>query len=335
VNIWLLFFLSSLAVIIAGARLSRYGDIIALKTKLGRALVGSILIAGATSLPELVTVLSSTIIGALDIAAGNIFGSILFNLALLALMDLVQGSGPLMLEVHFKHIINAQLGILLSGLAVLFIIINHFNYLSFSFWGVGMGGIVIIAVYFIGTRLNFRYEKFKASIDDKKKQIVNINISLQKVLIRFFAAAFVIIISGSVLSYSADLIAEQTGLRQSFMGTILVAAATSLPEMVTVLSAVKIGAYNMAAGNVFGSNIFNILILGLADIVYRPGSFLGAISLTNALTALLGIVLSTIAVLGLFYRSQKSILKLGWDSISILIIYFFGLYIIFRMGIAI
>ncbi|MFW5787945.1 MAG: sodium:calcium antiporter, partial [Halanaerobiales bacterium] len=172
-------------------------------------------------------------------------------------------------------------------------------------------------------------------IKEKEKKIVNLDISLHSVYPKFILAAVVIIVAGYTLSVTADKIAAVTGLEETFMGSIMVAAATSLPELVTVLAAMKIGAYNMATANVFGSNIFNILVLVVADVMYRPGPILAAVSLTNVITALLGIILASIAIIGLFYRSRKSFLTLGWDSVAILIIYLFGVYLIINMGIAI
>lgn len=334
-NLWLIFVLAAIAIILAGNKLSFYGDLIALKTGLGKALVGSILIAGVTSLPELATISSATMIGAVDIAAGNVFGSNIFNLAMLAIMDLVQGSGPLMLEVHSKHILTALLGMLLATAAAIFILLNHFNFLNISIFWVGVGSLVIILIYLVGTRLNFRYEKYRLEEGDDSQRELAVDISLRRMAGYFIVAAVVIIISGYILSTTADQIAAVTGLRQSFLGTIMVAAATSLPEMVTVLSALRIGAYNMGAANVFGSNIFNVLILALADIIYRPGPIMRQISLTNVVTALLGLILSIIAVIGLFYRSHKTFFSLGWDSVAIIIIYLWGVYLIFRMGIVI
>ncbi|MFW5985537.1 MAG: sodium:calcium antiporter [Bacillota bacterium] len=334
-NLWLVFLGAALAVVIAGNRVSLYGDLIALKSGIGQALVGGILIAGVTSLPELVTTSSAAYIGAVDLAVGNVFGSNIFNLAMLALMDLVQGAGPLMLEVHSRHILTAMLGIILSVSAALFIMINHLTFFNLHFWGVGIGSLVIVLIYILGTRLNYRYEGEDNQIKEKEKKIVNLDISLHSVYPKFILAAVVIIVAGYTLSVTADKIAAVTGLEETFMGSIMVAAATSLPELVTVLAAMKIGAYNMATANVFGSNIFNILVLVVADVMYRPGPILAAVSLTNVITALLGIILASIAIIGLFYRSHKSFLALGWDSVAILIIYLFGVYLIINMGIAI
>ncbi|GAB6099507.1 sodium:calcium antiporter [Halanaerocella petrolearia] len=333
-SLWLVFLLSALAIIIAGTKLSDYGDIIATKTGLGQALVGSILVAGATSLPEVVTSGTSSAIGSPDIAIGNVFGSNTFNLVILALADLMHGSGPFMLRVHSKHILSALLGVLLSSFATLFILANYLSDLQLNIFGIGLGPIIILVTYLVGARLIFRYEKKnEVDDDDKEEELLDLNISLNRAILGFSISAIIIIIAGIKLSSSADKIATLSGLETTFMGTILVAAATSLPEMVAVVSAIRINAYDIAVGNVFGSNIFNMVIIIVAELFYKGEPVLGAVSLSHTITALLGLILSSIAVIGLFYRSEKTFLTIGWDSISIATIYLFGAYLLFRLGI--
>jgi len=332
-QLWSIFLISAVAIILAGTKLSDYGDVIAIKTGLGQALVGSILVAGATSLPEVVTSSTASIIGAPDIAIGNVFGSNTFNLMILALVDLLHGAGPFMLKVHSKHILSALLGILLSGLATLFILANYLTDLNLEFLGVGLGSLAILATYLVGTRLIFRYEKKHQLEEEEEEGLVDLETSLKEAIIGFSISAIIIVIAGIFLSYSGDKIATLSGLDKTFMGTILVAAATSLPEVVASISAIRINAYDMAVGNVFGSNIFNMVIIIVSDIAYRGGSVLKAVSLTHTLTAILGLILSAIAVIGLFYRSKKTFLTIGWDSITITAIYLFGAYLLFQLGI--
>ncbi len=332
-TLWSVFLISSLIIIFAGTKLSDYGDVIADRTGLGQALVGGILIAAATSLPELVTSSTAAFLDAPDISIGNVFGSNTFNLMILALVDLMHGPGPFMLRVNSKHILSALLGVLLSGLATLFILANHLVNLNLEIAGVGLGSICILGGYLIGARLNFRYEKKNKEKLPQEIEEEEAGISLKEAIIGFSIASFFIIVAGISLSYSGEKIATLSGLDKTFMGTILVAAATSLPEVVAAISAIRINAYDMAVGNVFGSNIFNMLIIFTTDLVYRGGAVLAAVDLSHAVTALIGMILSSIAVIGLFYRSEKTFLTIGWDSIAISIIYFFGAYILFRLGI--
>lgn len=332
-ELWIIFLISATVIIIAGTKLSDYGDVIADKTGLGQALVGSILVAGATSLPEVVSSGTASFIGAPDIAIGNVFGSNTFNLMILALVDLIHGAGPFMLRVHSKHILSALLGMLLAGFATLFILVNKLSDFHVELFGVGLGAIVIFLTYIIGARLIFRYEKKNRLEDELEEELTEDGTSLKKAIIGFAVAAIFIIISGIYLSSSADKIAKISGLDATFMGSILVAAATSLPEVVASISAIRINAYDIAVGNVFGSNIFNMVIILVADIFYKEGSILSVVSLNHTITATLGLILSGIAVIGLFYRSKKTFLTVGWDSIAITGVYLFGVYLLFKLGI--
>jgi cation:H+ antiporter len=148
----------------------------------------------------------------------------------------------------------------------------------------------------------------------------------------FAICAVVIVFSGYRLTITADQISTLTGIDQSFIGSIMVAAATSLPELVATISAVKIGAYNMAVGNVFGSNIFNMTVIFFADLFYRQGVLLQDAKIVHILTATVGIVMATIILIGLFYRSRRSFMWMGWDAIAAATVYFAGVYLLFQLG---
>ena len=327
-----LFFLSALVVVLSGVQLSKYGDFIADKTKIGHFLVGGILMAGATSLPEVATSSTAVLLAdAPDIAVGNLFGSNLFNILVLAIIDIYYRSRPFLRTVDIRHILSATVSMLLSSLAAFIIILNFFFKSEPLIFGIAPSSFLILIVYITGMRLLYRYQ-----MREEKEQediLVAEGLTLKKGVIYFSIAAFLIVISGIVLIYSAEKIAYYTGVDQTFVGSILVAAITSLPELVAAVSALKLGAYDMIVGNVFGSNIFNMSIIFVIDLFYQQGAILNVISLNHLLTALLGIILCIISILGLFYRSEKEILAVGIDSIFILVTYFTGVYLLLQLGI--
>lgn len=332
-QLWLEFILMALFIIISGTYLSRFGDIIADKSGLGQAFIGGILIAMATSLPELVTSVSSAIVGAPDIAVGNAFGSNTFNLVILAFADILQGKGPLLLQVNYSHILSGLVGVLLSALVVFSLILSHFMNFNLSVFGIGLDSIILLFTYIVSVRMIYRYDKKNPlDPDDEKKEDLNPEYTLNKALLGFAACAVVIVFSGYRLTITADQISVLTGIDQSFIGSILVAAATSLPELVATISAIKINAYNMAVGNVFGSNIFNMTVIFFADVFYRQGVLLEDVKIVHILTATVGIVMATIILIGLFYRSRRSFMWMGWDSIATAVVYFVGVYLLFQLG---
>jgi cation:H+ antiporter len=323
----------ALFIIVSGTYLSRFGDIIADKSGLGQAFIGGILIAMATSLPELVTSISSALVGAPDIAVGNAFGSNTFNLVILAFADLLQGKGPLLLRVNYSHILSGLVGVLLSALVVFSLILSHFMNFNLNVFGVGLDSIILLLTYLVSVRMIYRYDQNNPlDAKDEEKENLNPEYTLNKALLGFAACAVVIVFSGYRLTLTADQISAVTGIDQSFIGSILVAAATSLPELVATISAIRIGAYNMAVGNVFGSNIFNMTVIFFADVFYRQGVLLQDVRIVHILTATVGIVMATIILIGLFYRSRRSFMWMGWDAIAAAVVYFLGVYLLFQLG---
>lgn len=328
---YLLFAFSAVLVIISGTKLSQYGDVIATKTKLGYSLVGGILIAAATSLPELVTSVTSALIDTPDIAIGNVYGSNTFNIMILSLIDILHRNGPLMVKVKMNHILSGMLGALLSAIGAMAILVNHISNFDILLGWVSGGSIAIFLIYLYGSILIVRYEN-KKSIEEGPEDIEIVdksNISLNRAIVGFGLACTIIIWAGMTLSQTGDAIAVETGLGHTFVGTLVIAATTSLPELVASIAAIRIGAYDMAVGNVFGSNLFNMTIILASDLAYYKGSIFSAVSIEHAITAMAGIVLSCIAVIGLFYRSKRTFFSIGWDSVFILIFYVLSIYLIF------
>lgn len=333
--IWLVFIFSALVVFLSGMRLSRYGEAIAANTKLGGLWVGSILLAGATSLPEVTASISSGVLNLPDLALGNVFGSNIFNIIIITVMDLVNGKAVILAHASPGHILSASFGMLLSSAAAVFILLK----LRLAVFGIGLDAMTLALIYIAGLRLISRYEQrpveqrlqyladgVVATAPEEKKETM----SLSRAVTGFAIAATLIVISGFALSYSAGQIAEITGLGTTFVGSIMISLVTSLPELVSCITAVHIGAIDLAVGNVLGSNIFNIFTIVLADVAYRKGPILSAGTQIHAVTALFGLILSGIVIIGLSYRSRRNYAGIGVDSILIGGIYLLFAYILFQ-----
>jgi cation:H+ antiporter len=127
-------------------------------------------------------------------------------------------------------------------------------------------------------------------------------------------------------------IAEITGISTTFIGTSLVGIVTSLPELVTTFAAVRLGAFDLAVGNLFGSNAFNMAILFIADMAYWKGPLLAAVEPAHAVTALVGIVLMSVGNMGLIYRAEKRFLLIEPDSALMILGYVLGMGLIFSIS---
>lgn len=335
---WIIFLLSAVVIVIAGTKLSYYGDQIAELTGLGGLWVGMVLLAGATSLPELLTDIFAIWLQAPDLAVGDLFGSNMANMLILAIIDLFHREKRVWQQAAYEHTLTAALAIVLTGLAGIFI----FCRVNAELWGVGLGSILIAIIYVLGMRVVYRQEDMRRRQRERERiveagerdhdAVLSSRRQLKRAGMGFAVAAFAIVLAAPFLATSAKAIAEETGIGTTFIGTSLVAAATSLPELVSSLAAVRLGALDLAVGNLFGSNAFNMAMLFLLDVVHHPDPLLGVVSVTHTVAALLGIVLMSIGLMGIIYRAEKRFLLIEPDSALMILSYALGMWALFHLG---
>jgi cation:H+ antiporter len=334
---WVTFALSALAIIVAGTKLSQYGDRIAEYSGLGRLWIGVVLLAGATSLPEMLTAVSAVLIDATDLAVGDLFGAGLTNMLTLALIDLVHRTKKVWQQAALDQALIASLAVIMTGLAGLLVLVRP----SFPILHIGVGTTTIGLIYLFGMRVVFRQESMRRRAEQlqhvvqKKETSPHLSLangSLQWAGWGFAVAAIVVFIAAPFLANSAMQIAVTTGVSSTFIGTSLVAIVTSLPEMVTTFAAVRLGAFDLAVGNLFGSNAFNMAILFVADIAYWKGPLLASVDPTHAVTAFVSILLMTVGIMGIIYRAERRFLFIEPDSALMIVGYLFGMGLIFTLG---
>ncbi len=330
--VWITFLLSAAVVVIAAIKLAGYGDVIAVRTRLGGVFVGTIFLAGATSLPELLASVSSFRAGVPNLAAGNLFGSNMVNMLLLALVDLLTFQVPLMRKIAINHALTAALTTILMLMAAIAIMADFHSTIG---W-VGTDSLVIILIYFGGVWLIQRESNGPSSspapvIIEPGPEFP----SLLKGVIGFVISAAVLVLVVPQLVRDSSEIAAITGMGTGLVGTAMLSVVTSLPELLAAIAAVRIGAYDMAVGNLFGSSVFNMLGVGVADFFYMDGRFLAAIDPNFALVALLGMLLTNMALLGNLARVERKILFLELDTLAIIVVYIFGMYLLFSRGIGV
>jgi cation:H+ antiporter len=125
-------------------------------------------------------------------------------------------------------------------------------------------------------------------------------------------------------------VVEDTGIGATFIWTSLVAITTSLPELVTAIAAVRLGAFDLAVGNLFGSNAFNMAAFFFADAAYRGGGLLSHVSSAHALTALWSILMMNVGLMGIIYRAEKRFMLIEPDSLLMIVLYLAGLWLLFQ-----
>ena len=329
--LWLAFILCTSAIIYSGSRLSRYGDIIAEKTGLGRAWVGLIMLASITSLPELITGLSSVIVvNVPNIAIGDILGSCVFNLLIYAALDVIYRPVPMSTKADQGNILSAGSGILLlSVVAISFVLGEQAGSLG---W-IGLYSLVICVVYFAVIRMVFFYEKRQISLYVKERaiELKYKDISMKTALLNYCLNGFIIVTAAVFLPYIGEGLAVSTGLGNTFVGNIFIAVSTSLPEVVVSISAVKINALNLAIGNLLGSNLFNLFILVIDDIFYIKGPILSHVETIHIIPALSAITMTALVIIGLMYRASKKSFILAWDAMGIIFVYILNLMALYLL----
>lgn len=324
---WIAVFLVAAAALVwAGITLARAGDEIATRTGLGGLFVGMLLMAAATSLPEIVTDVSAAIADAPDLAVGDLFGSSMANMATLAVIDLI-ARRKLWPSVELGHARVASVAIALTALAVLGVVTP----VGVSVGWVGLDTIGIAAAYVLAVAWVRRTRTSDpASGPDLGELPVATGWTrssraprlFRSAAARFGLATAVVFVTGPLVAISGKGIADTSGLGQTFVGVTMLAVATSIPELVASIAAVRIGAYDLAVGNLFGSNAINMAMLVVVDAAFMRGPLLSAVTGSGVVVAGVGaILLMSIALAAVVHGQETRIKRLEPDAVVLLLAY--------------
>lgn len=329
--VWLQLAVCLVVIGVAGWRLSRYGDILAEKTGLSASWIGLILLATATSLPELVTGISAvTVANATDIAVGNVLGATVFNLAFLVMLDFLYRKESLYSRAAQGHILSAALGALLIAFAGFGLLLDQAGF-SPTLGHVGLYTPLLALIYLLAMRVVYQYEKRTLAEFAEAAAARYPGITMRQAWMGYGLAAAAIVAAGSWLPFVAKDLAGFMGWEQSFVGTVLVAAITTAPEAMVTLSALRIGAVDMAIANLLGSNLFNIVILAVNDLFYAPGPLFAVVSPSHVMTALTAVMMSALVIVGLIYRPQgRGVAGVSWISVGLFMLYLLNTWLLFQ-----
>lgn len=327
---WLELGACALAIAYAGARLTRVADAIGEKTGMSGSWVGLLLLAAVTSLPELATGISAvTVAHAPNIAVGDVLGSTVFNLALLVLLDVLHRPDTIYSRASMGHILSAGFGVILLGVVGASVLLEREKVLP----GIGtVGGYtpLLVVLYLLALRSVFSYERRQASTQQPADEGRYAGLSLRTATLQFVLFAGVVTLAGVWLPIAGSRIADEMGWTRTFVGTLLVAGATSLPEVVVTLAALRLRALDMAIGGLLGSNLFDLLIIAVDDMFYTKGSILADVSLVHAVTAFSAAMMSGAVIVGLVYRPRRRLLRtMSVVSAALLAVYLINVYVLF------
>lgn len=302
--VYVIFLFAAIITVLAAIELSNHADRLSDKTSMGGLMIGTLLLAGATSLPEVTTSLSAVFIANPDIAVGNMLGSNLFNLFIIAGFDLWYRKQKIYQLADSYHLHTALIGLVLSVM----IVITLEKGSEFTFFGAGLGSYLILFIYIVGMMIvskisDTENSSLTAPTQENNKQPNDL--SVKKTILGFISAAIIIMFAGSLLSVSGDRISEITGLGSTFIGSFLMAATTSLPEAVAVLVALRLKNINLAIGSILGSNMFNMLIIVMTDFAYQNGSILIHVSPFHEITAAAIAMMSILIIYSLLHVKRS------------------------------
>ncbi len=332
----LAFVLAAAAVWAAGIQLSNTTDLLDARFKLGAAVGGLVLLAVATNLPEVAITVSAALQHHLDLAIGNILGGIAVQTVVLVALDAIGlgRRGPLSGQPR-------SLNLVLEGslvIAVLMGVVMGAQLPKTAIWGRLEPGSVLVALVWVGglwvvgkaSALPWSPQgappEVPASVQQAKQQREDqtATVSTRRTVLIFTAAALVTLGAGWVLALSGDALAEHFHLNGVLFGATILAVATSLPEISTGLASVRLGDHELAISDIFGGNAFLPVLFLLASLLSGQ-AVLPLLQPSDLYLTALGVLLSTVYLFGLVFRSGRQWGRLGLDSWTVVVLYLIGL----------
>lgn len=323
------FIIGSAVVWLCGTRLSRYVAHLATALKISSGFAGMFILGGITSLPELATTGTASLAGNASLAINNLLGSLAINVVFLALADALIGRDALTTAV-------ARPAPMLQGtLTILLLAIVAIATVSGDIAIVGVGGFsILIACLFVlsmwlaaahGHTLPWKAQNvLRASSQHRQPQNEDATASGPFVLLvamKTLAVSLAILGAGYVLASSGSAIAKQTGFGEGFVGLVLLGFATGLPEISSIYGAVRQRRYEMAIGDVLGTNLWDIALIAFADALLPGDPIFNYAGPFETIATLLCVLLTSFYLVGLLERQNKTIARMGYDSVAVLISY--------------
>lgn len=323
--------IGGLVLLTAGVRLTRVADALADRTGLGEAMAGAVLLGAVTSLPGLVTTVVGAAGGEAGFAVSNAVGGIAAQTTFLALADLVYR------RVNLEHaaasVPNITQALILVSL--IGVVLGGTGSPEVTLLQVHPATIVLVAVYCYGlvlTRRAHEHPMWKPrQTEDTVEDVAEppSERSDRQVWTEFVGLAGVVAVVGWVIGTAGLSIADRTGLSGSLVGATFTAVTTSLPELVTVITAVRIGAVTLAVGDIIGGNTFDVLFIAAADVAFRDGSIYHAADPQALFLMSVTVVLTATLAAGMVGREERHI---GFEGVGILVFYVIAIGSLFALG---
>jgi len=312
--------------------LAKTADRLADLTGMGEAIFGALFLGSTTSAPGIITSTVAAYDNHPELAMSNAIGGIAAQTFFLSIADI---SYP---KINLEHAAASFANLMQNTLLILMlalVLMGSFGP-DVTIYHIHPASLLLLAVYVAGMRLITKAKNFpmwspKRTLETVRDepQAENLKqLNVRKVVLKFVILAVVVAVAGYFIAQSGIAIAQQTGLGESFVGMLLTAVGTSLPELIVSIAAIRARALTLAVGNIIGGNAFDVLFVAFADMAFLEGSILHAVTERQVLLISLTIVMSTTLLLGLLYREKEGFGKIGWESLAIIILYVFGSWLV-------
>ena len=297
-------------------------------------LFGIFLLAGVTSLPDFAATLSAAIDSRPDLAMSNVMGSMAANLVFLGIADIIYR------KANLEHAAASPTNLMLAALLIVLLALPLLAIASppVSLWGIHPITPVIAAAYLFGLHLVRTTDSKPMWFPRLTRQTVPdapghyLHGGLAQAWISFIVLAAITGVAGWVLMEGAKVISDETGLSDTLIGGLFTALATSSPELVTTIAAIRRNALTLAVSNIFGTNCFNMLVIASADVGYPGGSIYHDITPIQMTWGLVSILMTAILLMGMVRRQRYGIGNIGFESALILTVYTVALIIVAVSG---
>lgn len=312
---------------VCGVLMAGVADRLADRTGWGEALMGGLFLAAATSLPDFAATLTAAIDRHAELAMSNVMGSMAVNLAFLGIGDLVYR------KANLEHAAASSANLIQAALLITLLVIPLIAMVTpaYDVWGIHPATPLLLAAYILGysavrdahVRPMWTPRRTAQTIEDEPDEggTAQGGRGLARLWTEFTLLAAAMAAAGWALMKAGETIAAQTALSETAVGGLLTALATSLPELVTTIAAIRLGALTLAVGGILGTNCFNMTVIAAADIVYPHASIYHAVTPLQILWGLVTILMTAVLLLGFIYRERYGIARIGLESFLMLAIY--------------
>ena len=319
------FAIAAFVVVVVSIKATELADIIADRTALGEAMVGALILGGATSLSGVVVSVTGAYSGDASFAFSNAVGGIAAQTLFLAIADLLHKRANL--EHAAAEPANLFQAVLL--LILLSLPIAAMSGPDIAYFGVHPASIALFLAYVWGVRIAgdvsdnpmWKPVETRETRHDEPEDDHEAGKSASKPIAVFVVLVAIMGACGFVISQVGGEFIERFGLSSSLVGSLVTAVVTSLPEFVTTLVAVRRGALQLAVGGIIGGNTFDTLFLVFSDVAYRDGSLYHAVGMSDLYWLATGMLMTAVLLGGLILRQRKGPAKIGIESVLMMAVY--------------